>query len=121
MERSKEALVKSCLFCKIVAGELPSERIYEDELTLVIADINPVAPVHLLVLPKKHIHPLSDSPDDTITLGHMLRAAAKSAAKKGVATSDKGYRLIVNQGTDANQDVFHLHMHVLGGRNLGRL
>ena len=106
-----------CIFCKIANGEIPSEFVYEDDQVVVINDLNPQAPVHMLVLPKKHIACLSESSDeDQALLGHMLRVAAKAAELRGIAAP--GFRLVINNGKDGAQSVMHLHMHVLGGKQM---
>ena len=107
----------SCLFCRIVAGEIPATKIYEDDLLLAFADINPQAPLHALVVPKQHIATLNDLNDDHDALvGAMVRAAAKIAKEKGFG--GPGYRTVFNCNAQAGQTVFHLHLHVLGGRSL---
>jgi histidine triad (HIT) family protein len=106
-----------CIFCKIIAGEIPSTKIYEDEKVYVFEDINPVAPVHILVVPKKHTTDLNElSREDESLLGHMILTAQKLAAEKGMAG---GYRLVLNSGVSAGQSVFHLHLHLLAGRQFG--
>ena len=111
---------KDCLFCKIIRNEIPSTRVYEDEEVLVFKDIHPSAPVHLLLIPKKHIAKLSEAaPIDQQVLGKMLLVAAQVARENG---SVDGFRTIINDGRVGRQDVFHLHMHVLGGPGpLGRM
>jgi|SRR5208337_386339 histidine triad (HIT) family protein len=104
-----------CIFCKIVKGEIPSARVYEDELVYAFNDIQPLAPVHVVVVPKKHYATLNDLDDRQIWFS-MLKAAQEVAKKKGV--NESGYRIAVNCGTDATQIVMHLHLHVLGGRQL---
>jgi histidine triad (HIT) family protein len=107
----------SCLFCKIVEGSSPSTAVYQDELCYAFADINPQAPVHVLVAPREHIVSLADCDgDDQALLGHLLGAAAEIARAKGLA---KGYRVVINTGADGGQTVDHLHVHLLGGRVLG--
>ena len=109
--------MKDCLFCKIAAGEIPCTKVYEDETTLAFRDIAPQAPVHALVIPKKHIAGWSDAQgEDDAALAHLVRVAAIVAEKEGVAES--GYRVVSNCGADAQQSVPHLHLHVLGGRGL---
>ncbi len=104
-----------CLFCRIIAGEAPASKIYEDEDILVIEDIRPVAPLHVLVIPRRHIATLNDlSPEDDQLIGKMMRRAAAIAKTKGVA--ERGYRTVFNCNRDALQSFFHLHLHVLGGR-----
>ncbi len=102
------------IFGKIVSGEIPSEFIYEDEHCVAINDINPQAPVHVLVIPRKGIPRLVDAePSDQELLGHLMLAAGKVAEQLGVADA---FRLIVNNGAGAGQTVFHLHLHILAGR-----
>ena len=104
-----------CLFCKIVAGEIPTEKIYEDELTIAFLDINPQAPFHALVIPKAHIPTVNDLQEANRELMGQLHLAAKNlAAREGFA--DQGYRTVINCNTGAGQTVFHIHMHLLGGR-----
>jgi len=107
----------NCLFCRILAQEIPAEIIHEDDRTAVIRDINPQAPSHLLVIPREHIESLDEaSQRDEALLGHLLRVAARVANEAGLA--DSGYRTVINNGEGAGQSVFHLHVHVLGGRAL---
>ena len=107
-----------CLFCKIVAGEIPSTKVYEDDQVLAFNDIYPVAPVHVLVIPKKHLASVNDlSAEDSAMLGHVFAAAQHVAREKGIAES--GYRLVTNTGKDSGQVVFHLHYHLIGGKSLG--
>ncbi|HEY3026295.1 MAG TPA: histidine triad nucleotide-binding protein [Pyrinomonadaceae bacterium] len=104
-----------CLFCKIIAGEIQAEVVHEDERCVVIRDINPQAPTHLLVFPRDHIESLDEaSQKDEAMLGHLLRVAARVANDEGLAGG--GYRTVINTGAGAGQSVFHLHVHVLGGR-----
>ena len=106
----------SCLFCKIVDGSIPSTPVYQDELCYAFADINPQAPVHLLIVPRQHIASLADTDGDSRPLlGHLLGVAAEIAQAKGL---QKGYRVVVNAGPDGGQSVDHLHLHLLGGRAL---
>lgn len=108
---------QDCLFCRIIAGEIASDVIYQDERSFVLRDINPQAPVHLLVIPREHLDSLDDaSQKDEATLGHLLRIAARVANEQGL--SESGYRTVINTGAGAGQSVFHLHVHVLGGRSL---
>jgi len=105
----------NCLFCRIVAGEIPAEVVHRDEQCLAFRDINPQSPVHVLIIPRKHIASLHDAtPEDEATLGHIMRVAARIAADQGIQKS--GYRTVINNGAGAGQSVFHLHAHVLGGR-----
>ena len=101
------------VFAKIIAGEIPSNIIYEDEHCIVIPDINPVAAVHVLVIPKKPIEMLSDAcAEDQALLGHLMLTVGKVAEQLGVS---QGYRVIVNNGADGGQTVFHLHLHIIAG------
>ena len=104
----------SCLFCKIVEGSIPSTPVYQDELCYAFADINPQAPVHVLVVPRKHVVSMAEcNQDDRALLGHLLWAAAEIARAKGLG---KGYRAVLNTSSDGGQTVDHLHVHLLGGR-----
>lgn len=106
---------QSCLFCRIIAHEIPAEIVHQDERSIVIRDINPQAPTHLLVIPKEHLDSLDDaSQKDEALLGHLLRVGARVANDAGLAES--GYRTVINTGAGAGQSVFHIHVHVLGGR-----
>jgi histidine triad (HIT) family protein len=104
-----------CLFCNIVSRQTPANIVFENDHVLAFTDIRPVAPTHLLVIPKVHMTGIHDAkPADVEALGHLLLAARDVAEKHGLASS--GYRLVVNQGPDAGQSVFHVHCHVMGGR-----
>ncbi len=104
-----------CLFCRIVKGEIPAELLHQDDFAIAIRDINPQAPTHLLVIQKQHIESLDDaSLKHEPLLGHLLRVAARLANTEGLA--EGGYRTVINNGAGAGQSVFHLHVHVLGGR-----
>jgi histidine triad (HIT) family protein len=106
-----------CIFCKIIAGEIPTEILYQDEDVIVFPDIKPVTPVHLLVVPRKHIPSLAQmAADETPIVGKMTRVANQLAREQGIAES--GYRLTINSGADSGQIVPHLHMHFMGGRAL---
>jgi histidine triad (HIT) family protein len=108
-------MVAGCLFCSIVAKTVPAQIVLEDELVLAFRDIRPAAPTHALVIPKKHIAGVHEAtPADAAMLGRLMLAARDVAEKLGLA--EGGYRLVMNQGTDGGQSVFHLHCHVLGGR-----
>jgi histidine triad (HIT) family protein len=109
-----------CLFCNIVDRTVPSKIVLENDHALAFEDIRPAAPKHALVIPKKHIPGIHDAtPADTALLGELLAMARATAEKLGLHAPDgRGYRLVVNQGPDAGQSVFHLHVHVLGGRAL---
>jgi histidine triad (HIT) family protein len=105
-----------CLFCKIVAGEIPSKKLYEDDQVIVIADINPQAPVHALIVPKRHIASLAQaSREDASLLGHLHAVAAELACQQHLAY---GFRTVINVGRDGGQTVDHLHVHLLGGREM---
>jgi len=107
----------SCIFCRIASGELPSERVFEDEHVLAFRDLQPQAPSHVLVVPREHVARL-DELESTELGGALLVAAARVARQEGL---EAGWRLIVNSGEDGGQEVAHLHLHVLGGRPLGRM
>ncbi|HXE76021.1 MAG TPA: histidine triad nucleotide-binding protein [Candidatus Xenobia bacterium] len=108
---------KDCLFCRILAKELPSKIVYEDEQAVAFEDINPQAPTHILVVPRKHLATLNEATaEDEGLLGHLLAVAAKVARQRGIA--DSGYRTVLNNGRGAGQSVFHLHLHLLGGRGM---
>ncbi len=107
-----------CLFCSIAAGEIDSEIIYEDEQIVAFRDINPQAPVHFLVIPRRHISNMNEVDEsDTELVGHIFNVAGDLAEQEEIA--EDGYRLVINNGDDACQDVNHLHLHVLGGRGMG--
>jgi histidine triad (HIT) family protein len=107
----------SCLFCKIAAGEIPSAKVYEDELVYAFRDIAPQAPVHVLIIPRKHIESAQAlTAEDDALLCHMFACARKIAESEGVDKT--GYRLITNVGDDAGQSVHHLHLHLIGGKTL---
>ena len=107
--------MNDCLFCKIAAGQIPSTKVYEDEQALAFRDIAPQAPVHVLVIPKKHVSGWYDAKDeDDALLAHLMRVAANVAKMEGVV--DSGFRVVSNCGSDAQQTVKHLHLHVLGGK-----
>ncbi len=106
-----------CLFCKIVAGDIPGSIVHRDEHLLAFKDINPQAPLHVLIVPRRHIASLNDlGPEDDDLVGEMVRRAAAIAREHGCA--DSGYRTVFNCNADAGQTVFHIHLHVLGGRRL---
>ena len=108
--------MEDCLFCKIIAGEIPSTKVYEDETVYAFRDINPQAPVHVLVVPKRHIARAADlTEEDGALIGHIFAVAAQIAKAEGIAD---GFRIITNNGADAGQTVAHLHFHILGGRVL---
>jgi histidine triad (HIT) family protein len=108
----------ACLFCRIIAGEIPASKVYEDERIVAFNDVNPQAPMHILVVPRGHVETLNDlSPEHDALVGEMIRRGAALAAERGYAAS--GYRTVFNCLGDAGQAVFHIHLHVLGGRKLG--
>ena len=112
-----EAREPECIFCKIIAGELPSDIVYRDDEVIGFRDINPIAPVHLLIIPRKHIPSIRHLTDEDLPLlGKMTVVANQLAQDEGLA--DGGYRLVINCGAEAGQTVFHIHMHLLGGRTL---
>ncbi|HVW77468.1 MAG TPA: histidine triad nucleotide-binding protein [Alloacidobacterium sp.] len=103
-----------CLFCKIIAGSIPSKKVYEDDQVYAFADIDPKAPVHLLIVPRRHIASLAEAEEaDAAVLGHIHIVAKKLAAQHHL---DKGYRTVINTGAEGGQTVSHLHLHVIGGR-----
>ncbi len=105
----------NCLFCKIIAGEIPADKLYEDDDVLAFRDIDPQAPVHFLVIPKKHIAGLAEvTQQDDALVGKIVRIGNEIARKEGA----EEYRVVFNNGADAGQAVFHIHMHILGGRSL---
>ena len=106
-----------CLFCKIIAGDIPSAKVYEDELVYAFRDIEPQAPVHILIIPKEHIASANHLTDENASVvGHIYAVAAKIAKEEGIA--EGGYRIVNNCGQDGGQTVGHLHFHMLGGRSL---
>ncbi|MGD9117545.1 MAG: histidine triad nucleotide-binding protein [Dehalococcoidia bacterium] len=106
-----------CIFCKIVAGEIPSTKVYEDEEIIAFRDINPQAPVHIVIIPRQHIASLSDlSQGDSALVGRLVTVANKLAKDEGI--SEKGYRVVINCGPEGGQLVPHLHLHLVGGRKL---
>ena len=110
--------MSECLFCRVSAHELPAKILYEDEQCVAFQDVNPQAPTHLLVIPRKHIVSLNDDlGNDKELLGHLLTIASRMAKEQGV--DGTGYRIVINTNREAGQSVFHLHVHVLGGRMLG--
>ena len=111
-------MADDCLFCKIIAGEIPTDFVHQDERCVVLRDINPQAPMHVLVIPREHLESLDDAAQtDEPVLGHLLRVGARVANEQGHGES--GYRTVINTGAGAGQSVFHLHVHVLAGRPLG--
>ncbi len=109
--------MSDCLFCKIVAGEVPSTKVYEDDSVYAFLDIAPQAPEHIVIVPKKHISSTNEiTAENSAVIGKIFEAAAKIAAERGF--SEKGYRIVNNCGEDGGQTVGHLHFHMLAGRNL---
>ncbi len=107
-----------CLFCKILEGEIPAERVYEDDQVIAFRDINPQAPFHCLIIPRKHIATLNDITDgDREVVGHMIQAASKIAQQQGF--DQDGYRTVFNCNTHGGQTVYHIHLHLLGGKPMG--
>ena len=105
-----------CLFCKIIAGKISSKKVYEDDKVFVFEDINPKAPTHVLIIPKRHVVGLKEAtPDDAEIIGYSQLIAAKIARERGI---EDGYRTVYNVGPRSGQSVFHLHLHMLGGRDL---
>ena len=106
-----------CIFCQIVAGEIPTDILYQDEEVIAFGDIHPIAPTHLLIIPKKHIPSLAHlSEEDLPLIGHLVNIANQLARKEGIA--EGGYRLVINCGEQGGQLVPHLHIHLIGGRRL---
>ena len=106
-----------CLFCKIAAGQIPSTILYQDDQIVAFKDIDPKAPLHALIVPRKHVPTVNDvTSDDDALVGAMLRCAARLAQEHGYA--ERGYRTVFNTNAEAGQSVFHIHLHVLGGRTL---
>ena len=109
--------MSDCLFCKIIAGEIPSKKVYEDEICFAFYDISPLAPIHFLVVPKQHLASAAEiSPENEAVIGHIYSVIARLARELGYAD---GYRVVTNCGEAAGQTVRHLHFHVLAGKSLG--
>ena len=109
--------MSDCLFCKIIKGEIPADKIYDDDDVFAFRDINPVAPLHVLIIPKKHIAMINDlESQDSETVGKLFLAAKTIANQEGYA--EEGYRTVMNCGESAGQTVFHIHLHLLAGRQL---
>jgi histidine triad (HIT) family protein len=109
--------MSECIFCKIVARTIPAALVYEDEMVVAYDDMNPQAPTHTLVIPRKHVASIAELQDSDVgLLGRLMLAGNKIAKLKGIA--DAGYRVVVNTGAHGGQSVFHLHLHILGGRHL---
>ena len=109
-------MADQCLFCRIVRGEIPAKIVHETEHTVAFADINPQAPLHVLVIPREHVASLAEAKDPAL-VGRLALAAADIARREGVEAS--GYRAVINTNADAGQTVFHIHLHLLAGRRLG--
>jgi histidine triad (HIT) family protein len=110
-------MANDCLFCKIVDGKIPSNRLYEDEVCIAFPDINPQAPTHLLVIPKQHVVSLAHTAaEHAELLGKLLAATVKVAEQQSL---ERGYRVVLNTGVEGGQTVHHLHLHLLGGRFMG--
>lgn len=109
--------MSDCIFCKIIKGDIPSTNVYKDEQVTAFRDINPVAPTHILIVPNKHIDSVDMMiVDDEPLIGHLFTVAKGLAIKEGIA--EGGYRLVVNTGAESGQTVFHIHLHLLGGRQM---
>jgi histidine triad (HIT) family protein len=107
--------MSDCIFCKIIDKKIPSKVVHEDADTFAFEDLNPQAPVHVLVIPRRHVSTVSDLvAADDVVVGKLYRVAAKIAAERGISTS--GFRIVANTNRDAGQTVFHIHLHLLGGR-----
>ena len=106
--------MENCLFCRIIAGEIPSSKVYEDEHVFAFRDIDPQAPTHILIVPKAHCDSVMDASAETV--GHMTDAAKLLAVRAGL--NEKGFRLVINTGDEGGQSVKHLHLHLLGGRSM---
>jgi histidine triad (HIT) family protein len=109
--------MSDCLFCGIVEGKIKGNIVYQDDSVVAFKDINPKAPVHILIIPRKHVAGVLDlTAEDGTLIGHIFAVAARAAREQGIAES--GFRVVVNSGADAGQSVFHLHYHLLGGRRM---
>lgn len=107
--------MEDCIFCKIAGGQIPSTKVFEDEVCVAFNDMNPQAPTHILIIPREHLDSMDRATDENReTLGHLLLTAADIARDKGFA--DNGYRVVINTNADGGQTVFHLHVHLLAGR-----
>lgn len=112
--------MSDCIFCKIIAGDIPSTSVYNDEQVTAFLDINPAAPTHILIVPKKHIDSINLlTVDDEPLIGHLFFIAKQLAEQKGIA--EPGYRLVINTGVESGQTVDHVHLHLLGGRQMRAL
>ncbi len=109
--------MNDCIFCRIIAGEAPATILYADELVTAFYDIHPITPVHILVVPNRHIESVNDiRKEDATLLGHLIVIARQLASTHGL--EQRGYRLVINTGPEAGQSVFHLHLHLIGGRRM---
>jgi histidine triad (HIT) family protein len=109
--------MSDCIFCRIIRGEIPSKKVYEDDLIFAFEDINPQAPTHILIIPKEHYASLLEVPEDlNDLLGHILSIAREIARERGLDQS--GFRIVLNTGRDSGQEVFHIHFHLFGGRRM---
>ena len=107
----------ACIFCQIESGKIPAKRVYEDERAIAFEDINPQAPTHVLVIPRKHVSSLNELQEaDEALVGHLCSVGAKIARERGI--DGTGWRAVINTNRDAGQTVFHIHLHVLGGRSM---
>ena len=112
--------MSECIFCKIIAGDIPSAKVYQDEAVTAFRDINPAAPTHILIIPNQHIPSVNDlDVDNENVMGHLFTVAKIIADQEGI--SESGYRLTVNTGPHGGQEVFHIHMHLMGGSKLGKM
>jgi histidine triad (HIT) family protein len=106
-----------CLFCKIASGDIPADIVYRDDLVVAFRDISPLAPTHILIVPQKHISTINDiEPTDQMLVGHLVLTAQKLAKEQGIA--EPGFRLVMNCNQEGGQTVYHIHMHLMGGRQL---
>lgn len=109
--------MSDCIFCKIITGEIPAKFVYEDEHVVAFNDIHPKAPTHILMIPRKHVPKLADLEwTDSMLAGHMMLAVGKIASAVGIR--ENGFRVVINNGSFAGQEVFHLHFHILGGKQM---
>ncbi len=109
--------MEDCIFCKIINKEIPASMVFEDEKMIAFNDINPQAPIHVLLIPREHFASLNDIPEEKKNiLSHLLLKARQIAQEKGIA--EKGYRIVLNTEKDSGQEVFHIHLHLLGGRRM---
>jgi len=108
--------MSDCIFCKIVDGDIPSDQVYQDDELFAFRDLNPQAPVHVLIIPRKHIASVADAgPEDAAMLGRLLLVAGKIAEQEGIGAN---FRVVTNRGEQAGQSVFHVHFHLVGGRTM---